>query len=108
MHDRDVSLFHGRRLQESAFIAFEKGYIKLNLPAPLAYNRPGAVEVYRNPATRLSSHLPPSLPWTHAMRNQALNFIKAVRGEAPAPCLAPEALEDIRIARNYIRLWKGI
>ena len=27
----------------------------------------------------------PDLPWVHAMRNQALNFIKAVRGEAPAP-----------------------
>jgi hypothetical protein len=42
------------------------------------------------------------------MRNQALNFIKAVRGEAPAPCLAPEALQDLRVARDYIRLLKGI
>jgi hypothetical protein len=42
------------------------------------------------------------------MRNQALNFIKAVRGDAPAPCLAPEALEDIRVAREYIRLLKGV
>jgi predicted dehydrogenase len=92
---------------ESAFVAFEKGYVKLELPAPLAYNRPGQVEIFKDPGNgAVPITIRPTLPWVHAMRNQALNFIKAVRGEAPAPCLAPEGLEDIRIAREYIRLLK--
>lgn len=95
--------------QESALVAFEKGYVKLELPAPVSYNRPGQVEVFKDPGNgAVPVTLRPSMPWVHAMRNQALNFIKAVRGEAPAPCLAAEGLEDIRIAREYIRLLKGV
>jgi predicted dehydrogenase len=94
--------------QESALVAFEKGCVKLELPAPVAYNRPGQVEIFKDPGNgAVPVTIRPSLPWIHAMRNQALNFIKAVRSEAPAPCLAPEGLEDIRIAREYIRLLKG-
>lgn len=95
--------------QETALVAFERGYVKLSLPAPLAHNRAGTVEILKDPgkgATPMT--LRPQMPWVHAMRNQALNFIKAVRGEAPAPCLAPEALEDIKVAREYIRLLKGV
>jgi len=95
--------------QETALIGFEHGYVKLALPAPLAHNRPGTVEILKDPGKGVTPvTLQPQMPWVHAMRNQALNFIKAVRGEAPAPCLAPEALEDIKIAREYIRLLKGI
>lgn len=95
--------------QETALVAFERGYVKLGLPAPLAHNRPGTVEIFKDPqggTTPVTLH--PQMPWVHAMRNQALNFIKAVRGDAPAPCLAPEALEDLRTAREYIRLLKGL
>jgi len=95
--------------QETALVAFERGYVKLSLPAPLAHNRAGTVEIFKDPgkgATPVTLH--PQMPWVHAMRNQALNFIKAVRGEAPAPCLALEALEDIKVAREYIRLLKGV
>jgi len=91
--------------QESALVAFEKGYVKLELPAPLALNRPGRVEILKDPghgATPLITL--PQLPWQHAMLNQAENFLRAVRGEMAAPCLAPEALEDLRVAREYIRL----
>lgn len=95
---------------ESALATFERGYVKLELPSPLAYNRAGSVKIYRgahdangNPPALTEVAMPP----VHAMRNQALNFIKAVRGEAPAPCLAPEALQDLRIARDYILLRKG-
>jgi predicted dehydrogenase len=95
--------------QETALVGFERGYVKITLPAPLAHNRPGTVEILKDPgkgAVPVTLH--PQMPWVHAMRNQALNFIKAVRGDAPAPCLAPEALEDIKIAREYIRLLKGV
>lgn len=95
--------------QETALVGFERGYVKLSLPAPLAYNRAGTVEILKDPGKGVTPMtLRPQMPWVHAMRNQALNFIKAVRGEAPAPCLAPEALEDIKVAREYIRLLKGV
>ena len=92
---------------EAALVAFERGYVKLHLPPPLASLRAGTVEILRSPADGEQVLLSPTMPPVHAMRNQALNFIKAVRGEAPAPCLAPEALADIKIARDYIRLLKG-
>jgi predicted dehydrogenase len=93
---------------ETVLVGFQKGYVKLDLPAPLAYNRPGTVEIFKDPgvgATPMT--LTPQLPWVHAMRNQALAFLRAVRGEAPAPCLAPEALEDLRVARQYITALQG-
>jgi predicted dehydrogenase len=94
--------------QESALVAFEHGYVKLTLPAPLASNRPGAVEVLRDPGGgKAPEVIRPHLPWVHAMRQQAINFVSFALGEAPAPCEAPEALEDLKVAREYIRLWKG-
>ncbi len=42
------------------------------------------------------------------MRAQAAAFVQAIRGEAPPPCDATEALADLRVAREYLRLWKGV
>lgn len=92
--------------QESALVCFERGWVKLELPAPLALNRPGRVEFFADPGggqtpqTRV-----PQLPWVHAMRQQAANFVAAIKGERPPPCEAQEALEDLKVARDYIRLW---
>jgi hypothetical protein len=41
------------------------------------------------------------------MRQQAVNFVRAITGQAPPPCQAAEGLEDLKAARDYIRLWKG-
>jgi len=94
--------------QESALVCFERGYVRLRLPAPLAINRPGEVEVMRDPGGATPSTVRPRLPWVHAMRQQAANFLKAIRGEAPPPCEAEEALEDLKVARDYIRLLRGV
>ena len=95
--------------QESALVAFERGYVKLELPAPVAVNRPGRVEVLRDPSDGTTPEVTsPHLPWVHAMRRQAENFIMAVRGERPPMCDAAEALEDLKTARSYLRLWKNI
>jgi len=95
--------------QESALIAFEKGYLRLDLPAPLALNRPGSVEIYRDPGNGCTpERVAPQLPWVHAMRQQALNFLAVVRGAGSPPCDAHEALEDLKVAREYLRLWKGV
>ncbi len=95
--------------QESALVCFEKGYVRLDLPAPMALNRPGRVEVLRDPGIGARPETSvPQLPWVHAMRQQAINFLAAVRGERPPTCGADEALEDLKIAREYLRLLKGV
>ena len=95
--------------QESALVAFEHGYVKLELPAPLASNRPGRVEVFRDPGHGVAPEVTvPQLPWVHAMRQQAMNFVAAVRGEMKPMCEAEEALEDLRVARQYIKLRMGV
>jgi len=94
--------------QESALVAFERGYVKLELPAPLASNRPGRVEVLTDPGGGAVPQVcSPHLPWAGAMKQQAANFVRFVKGEAPAPCDAAEALEDLLVARQYIRLLRG-
>ena len=94
--------------QESALVAFERGYVKLELPAPLASFRPGRVEIYRDPGNGVTPTLSvPQLPWVHAMRQQAINFVKAVRGEMKPMCDAAEAIEDLKVARQYLKLLTG-
>jgi predicted dehydrogenase len=94
--------------QETALVAFERGWISLRLPAPLAHNRPGEVEFYRDPGNGVTPEaVKPTLPWVHAMRQQAMSFVGAIRGDNPPPCEAAEALEDLRVAEQYIRLLEG-
>ena len=94
--------------QETALVAFQKGWVKVTLPAPLAHNRPGAVEIYRDPGKGATPVLEqPTMPWVHAMLQQARTFVSVCRGETAPPCDAAEAVEDLRAARAYIRLWKG-
>ncbi|MGQ9729972.1 MAG: Gfo/Idh/MocA family protein [Candidatus Zipacnadales bacterium] len=94
--------------QESALVAFQKGYVRIELPAPLASNRPGRVEIYRDPGNSSTPELTvPILPWVHAMRQQAINFVAAIKGECPPMCTAQEAFEDLKVAREYIALATG-
>lgn len=94
--------------EESALAAFEKGYVKLALPAPMAINRAGSVEVLSDPGDGATPQtLRPHLPWVHAMRGQAARFVQVVRGEAQPPCDAAEAMADLEVAREYIRLLTG-
>ncbi len=91
-----------------ALVAFERGYIRLELPAPLAYNRAGTVEMYRDPGEgKRPERIRPSMPWMHAMKQQAINFVKAVNGEIEPPCEAHQAIEDMKTAREYIKLKTG-
>lgn len=95
--------------EESALVAFEKGYIKLRLPAPVSSNQPGSVEVYHDPRTpgSVPTRTQPTLPWIHAMRGQAMAFVSAIKGERKPPCQATEAMEDLKVAREYLRLFTG-
>ncbi len=94
--------------QESALVAFERGTVELSLPAPLAFNRPGSVKLFRDPGAGVAPETRiPQLPWTHAMKQQAINFVKAIKGEMAPLCTSEEALEDLVVAREYIRLLKN-
>jgi predicted dehydrogenase len=87
--------------QESALVAFEHGWLRLDLPAPLVRNQAGTVTVF-DAKTGLSRS--PQMPPEHAMLRQARNFVRFARGEAPAPCEAKEALRDLQLARDYLHL----
>ncbi len=94
--------------QEHALVCFERGWVKLELPSPLAFTRPGKVTLFRDPGqgvVPVTSE--PQMPWVHAMWQQARNFVAAIQGKVPTLCTATDALEDIKLAREYIRIWKG-
>jgi predicted dehydrogenase len=94
--------------QESALVCFEKGWVKLELPSPLRINTPGRVEIFKDSDNgKTPETVIPQMPWVHAMRQQAENFISAVRGDAPPLCEAAEALEDLKVARQYLKLLTG-
>ena len=91
--------------EESVFVGFENGYIKVDLPAPLAAQQPGRVTVMKsNQAEKAQGTFTPVLSNVAAMRNQASNFLKVLRGGKSAPCNSAEALEDLKIANDYIEL----
>lgn len=91
--------------QEEALVAFERGWIKLELPAPLTVNRPGRVAVFRDPGQGVVPTLTqPSLPWVHAMRQQASHFLQAVQGQDTVLCSAADALKDLEVAHRYMEL----
>jgi len=51
--------------EESALVAFEKGYVMLRLPAPLATHRAGSVEIYRDPGDGATpERVVPEMPWS--------------------------------------------
>jgi predicted dehydrogenase len=93
--------------EESILVAFQKGYLKIDLPAPTTINRAGRVEVFSDPDGGTPTRTSPTLPWIHAMRQQAINFVKVCRGEMDPPCTAAQAVEDLKIAREYVRIWRG-
>lgn len=94
--------------QESALVCFERGTVRIDLPAPLTHNRPGRLELFRDPGDGVTPETRVlQLPWIHAMRQQAINFVAAVKGEREPPCEAAEALQDLYVARDYIRLLTG-
>ena len=93
--------------QEEALVAFERGWVKICLPSPLASNRPGRVTLFRDPGDGVAPEtIEPQMPWVHAMRQQAINFVKAIRGEQTPLTTSAEALEDLLVARDYIRKLK--
>src|SRR5882762_9913527 len=78
--------------QEKAKVGFDKGYLKLDLPAPMVLDRPGKLQVFEDRGGQETPKLiePVFAPW-HAMRSQAANFLRAVAGESTPLCTAEDA-----------------
>jgi len=95
--------------QEVALVCFEKGWFKLTFPAPVAVGRHAELEIFREGgAGGRPETVIPQLPWVSAMRQQAVNFCAAIRGEIEPPCEAEDAMKDLHVLRDYIRLRKGV
>jgi predicted dehydrogenase len=97
-----------RTWDEEVFVAMEKGYARLRLPAPLARGQPGRVQWSQGVPGRCAPTVwEPVLPAVDAMEAQARRFVKVCRGEAPPLCGAAEAVEDLVVAEEYINAWHG-
>jgi len=92
--------------QEEALVCFEKGWVKVELPAPLASQQAGRVNVFTDNTKSGGVLTCPRMPNRSAMRNQAMNFVKAVSGAGKPPCESREALKDLQIAMDYIQYMK--
>jgi predicted dehydrogenase len=105
----EMAPYHTTRdWRESALVGFDRGYVELHLPAPVSLTRAGKVKVLRDPGKGAEPRtISPDLPSEHAMRRQAINFLRFVRGQAGPTCGAVEALADLEIARDYIRMFKA-
>ncbi len=90
--------------QEAFVVTFDKAFVHIQLPAPLAQNIAGTVTVMRDDGEETPTFTIPMLPKVHAMRNQAANFIKVIQGEIDPPCCACEAVADLELAKAYIDL----
>jgi len=75
--------------QESALVGFEHGYVKIELPAPVALNRPGRVEIFRDAGGTAPETIVPHLPWFTRCAGRPRNFVAAIRGERRPPCEPP-------------------
>lgn len=89
---------------ESVLVCFEHGFVRVDLPPPLARQQAGKVTIMKDNGREAPTYETPVMPNRSAMRQQAMNFIAAVQGVRPAPCESREALEDLVIARDYIRM----
>ena len=97
----EMDAFHStNKWHEFAMVCFEKGYVRISLAAPLASQRAGEVTVFADNGGG-GVFTSPVLPNISAMRNQAINFIKAVNGEIAPPCPSSEAIKDLEFAMEY-------
>ncbi|MCL2527371.1 MAG: Gfo/Idh/MocA family oxidoreductase [Defluviitaleaceae bacterium] len=88
--------------QEHALVCFERGWVRIDLAAPLATQLASTVTIYRDKGME-SAFSYPMITNVCAMRNQAKNFLLAVTGERTAPCISEEAVRDLEIAEDYIK-----
>jgi len=91
--------------KESYIVCFEKGYIEITLPAPLILNQSGTVTVMEdNGAVGAPRTWSPNLPYVHAMKNQAKNFVEVCKGNRDVTCNSADAVKDLEVIKEYVKL----
>ena len=91
--------------EETYRMVFDKGKIDLSIPAPMARQRPGSVEIYKafdDGATPLFER--PSLPADWCFKMQAQGFIQSIKEGTPSVSPASHALRDLEVAMQYAQL----
>ncbi len=89
--------------REHAIVTFDHGYVRVDLPAPLATNRAGTVEIFRDKdGDNTATTTMPVIAFKSAMDTQAANFVKFVKtGDKGPLCTVEEALGALRLARDF-------
>jgi predicted dehydrogenase len=82
---------------------FNKGKISLSLPAPMARQQSGKIEIYQN-KEKNSLYLKPVFLPNWCMYEQARIFVETVRNESQCISPATDALKDLEVAESYIKL----
>ncbi len=91
-----------RDWREYAIVYFERGYVRFDLPAPLANHRAGTAEVFFDPGDGSTpTTTTPVFPFRSAMESQAANFIRFVQGQDHTLCCPNEALAALVLARDF-------
>jgi predicted dehydrogenase len=94
---------------EEYVVFFERGFVRIELPAPLAVNRAGKVAIFRDLGDQKEpTSVVPTLPFVHAMRRQAEAFVAACRGEKTLLSTAEDGYKDLAVAAEYIALVEDV
>jgi len=83
--------------RESTLVAFERGYIKVSVPAPVSNYIPGRVEMFRDK----EGITVPVFPAQGALQKQAENFVAAVRGANHSFCGLQDAVKSQELALDW-------
>ncbi len=87
---------------ESVLVGFDRAFIEIRLPAPLAESA-GQIRTVREIDGSVVEEIP-QLPPVAAMRQQAATFLEVIQGSGRPPCDAADAVEDLKIARSFFQL----
>lgn len=87
--------------EESYRVVFEGGKVDLSVPAPLARQRGGELEIF-SAATQTS--VQPILPPHWCFLEQARHFVRCLRGEDTPRVSVWDAVKDLEVADGYVRM----
>ncbi len=81
---------------------FDKGFIALSLPAPMARQQSGKVKIYENTDSsgRYTDHV---FPPKWSMAEQSKHFVEAIKSNIPCISPAEEAVKDLIFAEEFIK-----
>jgi len=89
----------GEHWWEQVTVHFQRGWLRLELPPPLAPNRPARVLLYRA-GSGLQEFAP---AWEWAFRREAQHFVQGALGRAPNLSPGDDSTQDLLIFETIYR-----